>query len=360
MAFSDNFSDAFNKSAATSGAGAIEFLKEKMKKNQTNAENKLKATTINNAALTIAQQSGDPEALKNVQTILEAIGDSDPDASKIVFNNLEQRIKDRVDFDQTLQTEGFKAKMSFIPEVTKAMVESGQFSPEQAQLFAGLATEKAQAGIAGRIQQATQPQMQQQAQPTTQTATDETAKLFSEPLPPKKSDKQKDFEDVLQHGLKILDETEKQYNFISEKYGTGRIKGLATTARGKLGDLLSSEEQAPEVVPYLNNLEGLANFIGKSLYRDERVSDVNIKGYRKALAELTNTPEEAKIMFNTLRKYGKNPNDIKVEMALRAMIPKNNSKGMMPSQALKKQGLLSREEKIALLKEKRSGKSKRS
>lgn len=328
---------------------------DKLKTDQEKAEKQVQATKINSAILELAKTSGSSEELEGTSKVLEAIGNSDPDVSKIVYGSIESRIKDKLNYEQTLQTEGFKAKMSFIPEITKSMAQSGMYSPEQIQNFAGIATEKAQAGIAGRINQVNQ--QAQVAQPTAEPGV--ANELFSNPLPQKMTAKQQDYKDTLDRGLTILDETEKQYNFISENYGTGRIKGVATELMGKAGDLmpLIGGKEVPEVVPYMNNLEGLANFIGKTVYRDERVSDVNIKGYKKALAELTNTPEEAKIMFATLRSYASG-RGIKDEIALRYMTPKDG-KAMKPSEAVKLVtgknpfSKLSREDKIALLKKKK-------
>jgi len=323
-------------------------LAAKIKKSQDQqekADKQLQASKINNGIIELAKQSGDPRDLENVTTVLEHIGNTDPDVSKIIFQSIESRIKDKTNFQQTMETEKFKSKMSFIPELTKVMASSGKYSPEQIQEFAGLAAEKAQGGIGQRISQtATQPN--QTPQQSTTDAPSEAQSLFSNPLPPKMSAKEKDFQNTLSHGLSILDDTEKQFNLINEKYGVGRVKGVMTEFRGKLGDILPKGEQAPEVVPYLNNLEGLANFIGKTIYRDERVSDVNIKGYKKALAELTNTPDEAKIMFDTLRRYSQAPS-YKDEAILRRILPKSG-KGMTPSEAVKQ--TLTREEKIELLK----------
>lgn len=240
---------------------------------------------------------------------------------------------------QSLATESFKAKMSFIPELTKSMAASGNYTPEQIQEFAGLAAEKAQYGIEDRINKAKQDPATGKPEPTKDLSGEESPStandLFSQKLPPKMSSKQRDFKDTMDRGLQILDEVESQYNIISEKYGTGRLKGLTTTLAGKMGDLLPmvGGKEAPEVVPYMNNLDGLANFIGKTVYRDERVSDVNIKGYKKALAELTNTPEEAKIMFATLRSYATG-RSVKDEIALRYMVPKEG-KALKPSEAIK-------------------------
>jgi hypothetical protein len=326
-------------------------LSAKIKKSQDaqeKADKQLQASKINNGIIELAKQSGDPRDLESVTTVLEHVGNTDPEVSKIIFQSIESRIKDKTNFQQTMETEKFKSKMSFVPELTKAMASSGKYSPEQIQEFAGLAAEKAQSGISQRIAQTISQPGQAQGVPAqaSPASPSEAQSLFSSPIPAKLSSKEKDFQNTLSHGISILDDTEKQFNLINEKYGVGRVKGLMTEFRGKLGDILPKGEQAPEVVPYMNNLEGLANFIGKTIYRDERVSDVNIKGYKKALAELTNTPEEAKILFDTLRRYANAPS-YKDEAILRRILPKSGG-GMTPSEAVKQ--TLTREEKIELLK----------
>ena len=186
--------------------------------------------------------------------------------------------------------------------------------------------------------------------------------FLNTPVPKELTAKQQDMQDTMDHGMKILDMTEEMYNDISTKYGTGRLKGMATTFQGKMGDLMPffGGKEAPEVVPYLNNLEGLANFIGRSIYRDDRVSDVNIKGYKKALADLTNTPAEAKIMFNILRRYADNPQDLQAEKAIRTLIPLSgeSSKNNNPIIVAHQNGLISREEMEAIAREQIASKKK--
>lgn len=319
------------------------------------AKEQLEATSINSAIMEMVG-SQSPEESDQTSKVLEAIGNKSPEASKIVFNNIQSRIKDKIDFSQTLQLEKYKAGTAAITEVVKSMAEKGGYTPEQLQAIQAESANRVYQSLGiGDIAQRIN-QLGQQPQPYSQT---QGSDFFSKPIVAKKTEKQIDYDQTLERGLQILDETEKQYNLISEKYGTGRLKGVATGIQGKLGDLnpLIGSKEAPEVVPYMNNLEGLANFIGKSVYRDERVSDVNIKGYRKALADLTNTPEEAKIMFGTLRSYATG-RSIQDEIALRYMIPKDG-KAMKPSEAVKFAtgknpfSKLSREDKISLLKKKK-------
>ena len=318
--FSQSFEKAYNISSQKSSDATLEAIKEKIKLDTDKATKKLEATTINSAILMQAAQSGDKGELEKAQTIIDAIGDTQPDASKLVYSSIQQRIKDKTDFQQALQTEGVKARMLGVNDVIKTLADKGGYSLSQLQEIGDAAYQNANIPIGERIVNA---------------SNQSKSGILDTPIPAKKSDRQIDQEDAEKRGLSILDQTEAMYNDISEKYGTGRLKGIATQVRGGLGDLIPGSERAPEVVPYRNNLEGLANFIGKTVYRDERVSDVNIKGYKKALAELTNTPEEAKIMFATLRSFA-TEKDPKALQALRLMIPKDGNGGMKPSQALKK------------------------
>lgn len=71
-------------------------LQSKIKKSQDaqdKAEKQYQATTINNAALKLASQSKDPKDLEMATAVIEAIGAKDPEVSKIVFGNIEKRIK---------------------------------------------------------------------------------------------------------------------------------------------------------------------------------------------------------------------------------------------------------------------------
>lgn len=242
----------------------------------------------------------------------------------------------------------FESSMSSINSTIDTLQKQGGQTPEQLDSIRSILVEQAKQSAYGNIKDPSQPSLS-----GIQAAENKEALEFlKKPLPKKLSAKQQDLKDSLDHGLKVLDLTEEMYNDISNKYGTGRLKGLETTLRGKMGDLLSPGQRAPEVVPYLNNLEGLANFIGKSIYKDERVSDVNIKGYKKALAKLTNTPTEAKIMFSLLRKYAQDPDNLAAEKALRNLIPlSGESSNIKPSKAAMDNNALTREEKIAILKE---------
>jgi len=89
------------------------------------AKNQLEASTFNEAALKLAMQSGDPEAIKSATTITDAIGNKSSDASKVVLSTLEARIKDKIDFRQSLDIERFKATTAAGNNIIKALAERG-------------------------------------------------------------------------------------------------------------------------------------------------------------------------------------------------------------------------------------------
>lgn len=323
-------------------ADKIRKNSDKLKLDQEKAEKQLQATKINSAILDLAKQSGNQEEIEATSKVLESIGNTDPDVSKIIYGSIENRIKDKLNFQQNLQTEGLKAKMSFIPEITKSMAASGKYSPEQIQEFAGLATEKAQAGIAGRINQATSAQGQpQQPQQVSETSKDGVAgDIFSNPLPEKKSQKMREKERTMNQGREVITSLRDKFIEIDDKYGVGRIGGQVTGIRGALGDLLPKDKQAPEVAVYDGLLDGAAVFIGKNVWNDDRVAVDDRKAYKKSIAKLSNTREEGELMFNALEEFSKT-DDPKLQTALQLMIPqKGDGASLSPSQALVEQGLL--------------------
>jgi len=121
--FSKSFSDAFEKSAAVAQAGTFDLLKEKMKKDVEKTEKASQASRINQATLDIAEQSGqDTEA---VAKVLEHVGNTDPEVSKLIFQDIQQKIKDRVDFDQSIQLKAFEGATLAATEIVKDLVSKG-------------------------------------------------------------------------------------------------------------------------------------------------------------------------------------------------------------------------------------------
>lgn len=79
---------------------AIASKIKKSQDSQEKAEKQLEATRINNAALKLAGQSGDPRDLEMATSVIEAIGNSNPEVSRIILGNIEGRIKSYVKDDK--------------------------------------------------------------------------------------------------------------------------------------------------------------------------------------------------------------------------------------------------------------------
>lgn len=82
MGFADSFVEAANKTAPVGAAGALDLIKEKIKKEQTKAEEKYKATTFMNSTMSIASQLPDQDMAKKIIGIAEAAGNSSSDVQK--------------------------------------------------------------------------------------------------------------------------------------------------------------------------------------------------------------------------------------------------------------------------------------
>ena len=307
------------------------------------AQKQLEASKINKGILDLASQTGNPADLEGASTVVEAIGNTDPDVSKIIFQSIEKRIKDQSDFRQTLLLEKYKAGTAAVTEVVKSMAEKGGYTPEQLQQIQAESADRVYQSlgigdIAQRINQATQaPAAPATSQPDqNQTGSD----FFTKPIPPKKTDKQLDQEKMLGQGNRIIKSLREKFNEIDDKYGVGRIQGQITGARGALGDILPKGKQAPEVAVYEGLLDGAAVFVGRNVWNDDRVSQDDRGTYKKALAKLANTREEANLMFDALEEFSQTE-DPQIQTALKLMVPHLGSgKSIAPSEALSQTGLL--------------------
>lgn len=274
------------------------------------------------------------------EKLISAFNSISETISKNTLAGREAQIEDKI--KQTLPIENFKARMSFIPELTKSMAESGKYSPEQIQEFAGFAAEKAQAGIANRINQATQqtPSGQVSLQATQAEDPSSAGDIYGSPLPEKKSMKEKERERKLDQGRNVIEGLRNKFIEIDDKYGVGRIQGQITGVRGALGDILPKGEQAPEVAVYNGLLDGASVFVGKNVWGDDRIAVDDRTAYKKSLARLSNTREEGELMFDALEEFAKS-GDPKLQTALQLMIPHGGKgSGLSPSVALQEQGLL--------------------
>jgi len=118
--FGKSFDEAFKPAFAQSQAGAFDAIKEKIKQDQTKAEEKFKATTLMHSNIALATQFGDEDMAKKITSIVEAAGNS-VDAQKNIG-----------DFVSKSLAETQKAKQ--VAEINKSILGSvpGQSGPVQA------------------------------------------------------------------------------------------------------------------------------------------------------------------------------------------------------------------------------------
>ena len=316
------------------------------------AKNQLEASTYNDASMQLAIQGGNKESVDQATKVLEAIGNKSPEASKSVFTALQARRKDKINFSQQIKMEKYKAGTAAVTEVVKAMAERGGFSPEQLQDIQMQSSDRVYKSlgvddIAGKIRESSEPTNQESKKQD----------FFSSPIPAKKSVKQREREEQMSKGNRLINDAKQQFEVIAKKHGVGRLKGLKTGLIAKAGDLVSKDSQIPEVAAYEGMVDGLAVFIGRNVYEDDRVSEADREAYKKGIGNLLNTEEEARLMFNLLDRFSKT-GDTSVGSALKNIISKKGS-GMKPSKALEgigvdKNSILSREDKIAILKSRES------
>jgi len=353
--FGKSFSESFDKSMAVSQAGTLDLIKEKIK---LDAEKSTKATKTANflSMTTDLVKDADPATQERVGKMISDDTKSwDEDSAKALFELTKSSVEDKIKQSVNLNLEGYKGAMAGITEITKSMAERGGQTPAQLLEIQNQAAQKVRTmyGLPALENQTTEEKIV-----GGKTSTQPTTDFFNQPIQPKKTEKQLDQEKAMQRGSELIDMMEENYNKISEKYGTGRLKGIATTLRGGLGDILPKREQAPEVKPYLGNLDGIAQFVGRNVYNDDRVSNEDRKAYRKSLAEITASPDEAKIFFSTLRRFTKTGN-ARDQEAIRMIVDKSG-KGMLPSVAVAiangDTSKLTREQKIAVLEQRKAKK----
>lgn len=70
-------------------------IKKHYEEKELKAKNQLQATAINKAILELSSQSGNPADLEQANKVLEAVGDKDPEVSKLIYGSIESRIRDR-------------------------------------------------------------------------------------------------------------------------------------------------------------------------------------------------------------------------------------------------------------------------
>lgn len=127
-----------------------------------------------------------------------------------------------------MQTERYKAQVSFIPEVTKEMVASGKFSPEAAQNFAALASRIAQSSSVEQLPGVNIPQNT----PQISGEISDAESIFKSTLPPKLSAEQE------------------------------KVKGEASTALDNFEGLMGMFKGSPQGVISGNLAEAIGNLTG--------------------------------------------------------------------------------------------------
>ena len=226
MSFGKSFDEAFRPAMASSQAGTFDALKEKIKQDTEKAK---ESNNVANNLSIVAEvaKSADPETQ---QLLAKLIGDDtkswDSESSDSLVKLAIANSKDKKDFEQTMQTERYKAQVSFIPEVTKEMVASGKYSPEQTQDFAALASRIAQSRASG-----TTPS----TQPKPNGGLTDAESIFGSTLPPKLSAEQE------------------------------KVKGEASTALDNFEGLMGMFKGSPQGVISGNVAEAIGNFTGGAL-----------------------------------------------------------------------------------------------
>lgn len=91
--FGKAFDEAFRPANTTAQAGAYDLIKQKIVEDQKSNKDQFDATTINHAAIAAAIQTGDKNLIRQTATMIDAVGSKNPDASKLVFSSIQDRIK---------------------------------------------------------------------------------------------------------------------------------------------------------------------------------------------------------------------------------------------------------------------------
>ncbi len=91
--FGKAFDEAFKPASSQAIAGAYDLIKTKIVEDQKKAEESAQATTINHAAIAAAIASGNKDLMKNTALMVDSIGNSTPEASKLIFSSIQDKIK---------------------------------------------------------------------------------------------------------------------------------------------------------------------------------------------------------------------------------------------------------------------------
>ncbi len=91
--FGKAFDEAFKPASSAAIAGTLDLIKTKIVEDQKKAEESAQATTINHAAIAAAIASGNKDLMKNTALMVDSIGNSTPEASKLIFSSIQDKIK---------------------------------------------------------------------------------------------------------------------------------------------------------------------------------------------------------------------------------------------------------------------------
>jgi len=113
--FNNSFEKAFTPAA-------LESMKEKIKQDSTKAEESLK-TSANLAMVAEMSKGTDADTQERLAKILEM--KHTPESSKAILDFASAQVKDKQNFEQTMQQERFKSGMLGVTEVIKSLSERG-------------------------------------------------------------------------------------------------------------------------------------------------------------------------------------------------------------------------------------------
>ena len=323
--FGNSFAEAFEKSYDTSARGTIdatntakkqkadqdfELLKEKIAKEGKDAEAATRLANIKNTSINLREQaikSGvDP---KTFSTLTQAIAvQKDPDVAEKILTSaidmVKSNQKDRTDFKQTMQVADFNARMSFIPEVAKAMADRG-VSPADIQSFTSTAAENAKLK-AGIIQSASSNNsVVSPSQPQT-VATDVPSKsgndLFNQPLTSKaelvKQRKTEEDKVKAEKGsvaayrmMQQFGRSVKELEKFDPEIGKEGVGGWLTRKGASVATAL---DELPETKAFQTQLLPFANGMAREI-EGGRITDQDRKVYADSLASALQHPTTTNI-----------------------------------------------------------------
>lgn len=114
--FNKSFEESFKQGQAIGGASALEAIKEKIKLDQTKAEEKYKATTLRNANMALATQFGSEDIAKKIMLVSEELGDS-VEGQKIVSEFAQKMLQDKAKPNKKVYKVGSGNELTQVGEI---------------------------------------------------------------------------------------------------------------------------------------------------------------------------------------------------------------------------------------------------